>query len=485
MNRLSIKLFPIACILTCLPVWLAEYPPLVDLPQHAAQIALIKSHLSGTLPFPELFQVNLFSPYWAGYGISLAFSYFTDITTAVKITLSIALVFFPYSCYKLRQSTNAPHELDWLFIPVTYGFAYQWGFLNFLIALPLGVFLLYQIVKNDNPKPRWSLSLWIVVLFLAHILACAFFCILAALLMFDRKQGFTTWVRRALPLTISLPLGITWLVLASDSEQVSTPGPWGLGAQRLLDLPAELLSVPTTIPFVILGAVVAILPFLGGYKLSKSPARFLPFIAYLVLMLIGPNYLFGNFFTYQRFNVLGLILYVICFESSTDRTQTQTKSYIVLVSVFISLTLTTLVNLKSLAFNKETKSYKSITREIKSEFRVLSLPIEAYSPLFTPPAYLHFPSWLQAENRNIVDFSFSNFYPQIIKYKKNMRPNADGNFVWQPHTFKASNHKTENYRYLLIRTHYDIQPWIQVIAPEAKIVQVERPWHLLELPKQQ
>ena len=56
------RLFLAAVAACVLPVWLAHYPPLVDLPQHAAQVRTLVDLARPDYPFRELFRVNWFTP---------------------------------------------------------------------------------------------------------------------------------------------------------------------------------------------------------------------------------------------------------------------------------------------------------------------------------------------------------------------------------------------------------------------------------------
>jgi hypothetical protein len=60
------KFFLLACLLCGLPVWLPHFPPMVDLPQHAAQISLLLNMGNPDFPFSDQFQLNLFTPYLLG-----------------------------------------------------------------------------------------------------------------------------------------------------------------------------------------------------------------------------------------------------------------------------------------------------------------------------------------------------------------------------------------------------------------------------------
>ena len=78
------QFFSLACLLCGLPVLLSTYPPMVDVPQHAAQIMSLKAMLFGdNWAFSDLFEIKPFTPYWLGYGIAMALSVPFGIVMAV------------------------------------------------------------------------------------------------------------------------------------------------------------------------------------------------------------------------------------------------------------------------------------------------------------------------------------------------------------------------------------------------------------------
>ncbi|HNE26244.1 MAG TPA: hypothetical protein PLH12_03795, partial [Pseudomonadales bacterium] len=79
------KHFFLLCCLGCaMPVLVAAYPPMVDLPQHAAQITALREFLSGNPLFVNLFNVSFFNPYWAAYIPIFFLSRWVGIVVASK-----------------------------------------------------------------------------------------------------------------------------------------------------------------------------------------------------------------------------------------------------------------------------------------------------------------------------------------------------------------------------------------------------------------
>ena len=60
-----------SCLLCALPVLLATYPAMVDMPQHAAQVAAIRHLLADDgWKFAGFFELQWFTPYLFGYLLS-------------------------------------------------------------------------------------------------------------------------------------------------------------------------------------------------------------------------------------------------------------------------------------------------------------------------------------------------------------------------------------------------------------------------------
>ena len=79
------RLFGYALVLMIAPLWFGQYLPMVDLPQHAAQIAALKQIWAGNPLFTDVFEINWFTPYLLGYMALYVLSLAMPITVATKI----------------------------------------------------------------------------------------------------------------------------------------------------------------------------------------------------------------------------------------------------------------------------------------------------------------------------------------------------------------------------------------------------------------
>src|SRR3954451_16068160 len=83
-ERLLRWLFMFTVLCSALIFWLAPHPPMIDLPQHAAQVTLLRDMLLGQSPWADYFHINVFTPYIIGYGLALPLSFIMPIAAAMK-----------------------------------------------------------------------------------------------------------------------------------------------------------------------------------------------------------------------------------------------------------------------------------------------------------------------------------------------------------------------------------------------------------------
>src|SRR5262249_12558452 len=139
--RRSRELFMLvaASLLATIPVWIPTFPPMTDLPQHGAQIALLREMLQPGFAFASYFSLNWFTPYLFGYLLVYVLVPIPGMVAACKLVISLALMALPLSTALVMTETGTDRRWALLAIPAMYGFSYQWGFLNFLVAAPIGL----------------------------------------------------------------------------------------------------------------------------------------------------------------------------------------------------------------------------------------------------------------------------------------------------------------------------------------------------------
>lgn len=460
LDRFQHRLFLLACVASTAILFIADFPPMVDLPQHAAQIVMIKAMLSGQFAFANLFELQVLTPYWLGYSIVLALSCLVDTVLAIKLTVALAMAAFPISADRFLRAQNGYAGWSWLFIPTAYGFAFEWGLLNFLIAIPPGFFFLARISRlgaTCTTKDLLWIAAWCHLLFFAHVLVLVLFLLMAVLIRHapDPRE----WFKRILPFFSVAPLFAVWFVLKIlGGADTQGSGPWSLGLHRFIELLPNMVALPPASGSIIPAMAVCAAALLG-HRLNFSVPKTGPFLVYVLWMLLGPNFLFGTYFVYNRFTHIGLPLLLLAATPSkpdSGITHPLAKKFQYGLIAVLSLALYGHHFAKARAYADESAQFSGMIARIPADQRVLGMVFSPYSAFYTAPVYLHYPVWNQVRNGGVTDFNFAYFFPQVVRYKMDQRPPADPDFVWNPGTFDWNAFRPFNYRYYLVKNPVDL-----------------------------
>ena len=464
-SKTSRDYFPWACLICSLPVLLATYPPMVDMPQHAGQIAALKSlWFEHGWKYADLFQVNALTPYWLGYLIILFLSVPFGIVWATKLTISLAASLFVWSAARFCTRMGMPPEWRWALLVLPFGAAYQWGFLNFLVAAPFG-FLFLTALVDLRGKSDWRsclhIALWLHFLFFAHVLVTAFVCMLGMLLLAHPWAGFREWMRRCTPIFTILPVTGIWLWNSLHDSPAAGHVIWWIDFRRITDFLPALVSSPTHTPGLLVGVFMLLLPFLFGATPKKSWIQWTPFGLYAAWMLFFPHDPGGVAFAYERFGIFGLPLYLICFEAKESQTTLRSHAIMKVGLVLIAFASISWQVAKVYVFNSEVVGYQSVIKHAESGGRMLMLPLDPTSKTSSTFLMLHFGSWYQAENGGLVDFSFAGNWMQPLQYRPEAMPGVTRNFEWNPGSLDWGKHGANNYDYFLVRYPMDASQWLE------------------------
>lgn len=457
--RMARALFLLACVLSAAPLLFAHYPPMIDVPQHAAQVGTLNRLLSGDFVHADLYWINWATPYLGGYLGWLALSWVLPLSLALKVLLGSVIVAIPLVASRLRAQAGGDPLWDWLLLPIAYGFAFQWGLLNFLVGVPIALlFLLLGFRYADNPRVLRGVLLAVfgVVLVGVHILIAAFSCGLAFLYVALTRRPWKARLLTLLPFVAPVPVAASWWFRGKiRGLSPSVPGPWGLSASRPLELLASFVGDPPLgDAAVLLGAVVVALPFALGARLTGDRRRLAVFAAFLLWMMLGPDYVLGNYKTFQRFAVFGLPLLLLVLVPP-QQPRLRHGRYLRGLVVLIPVALIVVSCVHFAGFDRETRDYRQLTEHMKPGRRVLGLVFWRDSAVFDLPMHVHVPSWYQGEAGGVVDLSFALYGGMPVRYRKEADVAVRRTFEWLPQTFDWQTHHGWLYDYFLVRDDKD------------------------------
>ncbi len=496
-------LFLLTCVACGIPIWIPHFPPMVDLPQHAAQVALLLNLGKADFPFLELFHLNLFTPYLLGYGLIAAFTPALGIVAACKLIIWLALAGFAISTRLLLRSAGADPYWAWLTFPVLYGFTYQWGLLIFLIAAPIGLVflaLVWRMKAQPSLRSSMAITLMLFALFFSHALILGFFSLIALAYWLFSVRRVRDFIKCAWPLAAIAPLVFIWFALASNHPLSNFPIGWDLSWfttadyyysniatwanpdnpdwGRINGFIPRLLGTRPQFFLTLLGIFLLALPFISGSRISKSRVRLIPVLAITLALLLLPTFLFGNMYTFQRFTYLFMPLYLIMFDTPT--TSGRTQRYLRLVAPVIAFGWIIFMSLHALQFNKDMDGFDAVLAKTEPGKRTLSLVFARDDSYSIAPEFLHFPAWYAALKSGVTDPSFAVTFVQPVSYKPEQVPKAKfEGFEWNPQWFDWRKFDGYKYDYFIAHAPNDMGAYLFRSAPcKIELAAQEGQWWL-------
>lgn len=447
-----------ATLLGLAALWLPTLPPMVDLPQHGAQIVMLQELLRGQSRWASLLQLNLFTPYWLAYLPALLLAPLAGVLPALLLVLSASLLASLLGFSALRRQLQAPAALDILIIPAFFGFSWHWGFYNFLVALPLGLWLLRLCLQQAQaPSRRTGLAIMLASLLLlaTHGLMFLFMAGLGALLIFFHQCGH--WRQLFGSALWFMPAAL--LLLAYGTSRILAPFqlqyfmPPVEQPPRLLGLAAYSYAGNLQ-PIALAVFALGLLGLLAA-RLWQGRDRLYAYIplAYLLLFcLLVPDYMQGTVFFYQRFCFLLLPFLALALSAAALAQRPQARLLLALVSLSC-LTQMGQTLWHTLAFERESHDFRTVLASAAPGERALGLVADrASAAAANSNAYLQMPAWYQALQGGLVDFNFAYLPLQPVVYRQAALPKFNGYHLWgmQPFDWVAQNGQL--YRYYFVRT---------------------------------
>jgi hypothetical protein len=448
--------------------WLAPHLPMADLPQHAAQVAMLKSLIMGNSLWQDLFRINLFTPYLIGYVLWLPLTFLFSVTVAVKILLTVGYYFFIGTCIHLRKSFGGDDRLDWLFLPCYFGFAFKWGFLTFILAAPFGLlFILTAKLYADSPSIRTGAYLTIagVLLFFCHGLVFFFalaigFCFLVIRWWRDRRS-----VLIILPYICIFLLFVVFYFIKSAAlpETMHTNSfSWGPYRERPQQFLLYMLGTEEDAIFLPIALLLLAYPFLlGSYFKLQLNDHLAPFFVFLIVWFGWP---WGATLSgmevgliYHRFAIFSLPLYALLFQRKQETIQenfgiSRTREIIVITLVVLTCwTYFAIQSNRIVQFAKESEDFDKVMALAQPNHLALYHILDGSSPASNNnQAYRHYPAWYQAEANGAVEFNFAIYQSQIVLYRSN-EPSKVAFKKSNPFTTRWSELNSEHFYYIFVR----------------------------------
>jgi hypothetical protein len=449
----------VACIVcaiaTLIPLWSVKYLPMVDLPQHTAQVSIWIHYHDPAYGFAQQFELNWFTPYLGGYALARFFALFVPILAAMKLVVTLAVLALPLSLLFLLRRTGGDVWWSLAGFPLAFGHCYAWGFFNFLIGIPLCLIFI-GLGYSHATKPTRRGAAWLavlsVLLFFAHFYVLIFGSVVVFFFVLRFTRGLRQITVRMIPLLTSLPLVGVWVwQTLTKGAQPSYGDLWDWGFRRLTDLPGHLFGFPfdglaTGLGVIFLLLLTITLAWPG--KLRKDFIIWVPALLAFVIYFFAPHGIFGTQYTYQRFSI-----FVVTLAFIAENPKVGTPFFRFLRGMFLlALVLgwMTILTFRYMGFNQEAGDFDQIKKVMEPQKKVMALIFDRDSEAVPGPFFLHFANYYQAEKGGSLVFSPAIHFHMLARYKKGMAPpHVRPGFEWEPLAFDGK-YQT-GYEYFLMR----------------------------------
>jgi len=472
--------FAIASVAALLPLWVGEYLPMIDLPQHMAQVAIGKAWGDPSYHYQDFYQVNWVINHVLARLLAGLLSLFVSVPVAIKLVLSLSIIGFPLSVVWLLRGLRGDPFWALPAFAIAYGYAFNWGFFDFMLAAPLAVLLIAAgNAYATAPSRRRALALvgLAYLCFFTHILALGLGALIAGatIAVARSPRRARLWGLCALASVLPAVAGIVWATrYLSPPSSTSPPFETAYGVQRFHELLSYQLGLldPDWRQAAI-GAVLLGLPFAMGGRPSRDARRWVALALTLCVFFALPKDMFGVAFVYGRYAVFVLPALVIALRPGP-----RAPRLLRWLSLGLVVTQLGLVSARVLAFDREASSLNVVLARMLPNKRVLYLATHSESAIVAHPAYLHFGCYYQVKRGGPVDFSFAEFFANRYRYRKEQDPNLPPNLEWEPRQFRWAAHGGDRYDYLLVRGPVH-EPWFSDTGVRYTTVAAHGPWKAL------
>jgi len=432
----------LCCGLAALPFLLVKFPPITDLPQHAAQVRLFGEAVSGP---DSPYRIQWMTPYSLVYTVLGASWLVFGPENAGRLGMLIIALLWTALLHILAARLKRPPLAVALASILFFGHILYWGFYQF--AFGWLVFLGFLLLLRAEFRSRWKEALaffgaW-VILYFAHIFwflvavgwlgvthlfiqrdvrklllraagAIPLFCLAAAWYPNLATYGFkseTLWF--TVPFERLLP---TWLAEASFGGLKGAPEPVFFG-------------------LIVVWILLAWLPRRKGFISQSDRSLLLLGALFFIAALVLPDKHTNTIQFCQRWVPPALVFLLLGLPEIKVRKSILTAAVVALLLAFFSLTTANWI-----AFERNDLSGLSRSlRTLPGNQRLIGLSFMRESAVVRGRPFIQVFAYAQVYRGGELNFSFADFGPSLVIYKRPRRLAWTSGLEWFPERAKKSD----------------------------------------------
>ena len=409
--------------------------PMVDLPQHAAQLALWLN-FGNPEYHTDQFVLNLRTPYLMAPLVARLLATAFGVMIALKLVVWLAVVGQVLGLHFLCKRLGHDPWLALLGLPLALGYTFLFGFVSYVVALPL-IFLCIGLAMGYAACPSLGRGTLLIATLMAVLVSHGFafaqtLLFVGPLLIFGK--GTIGW--RALPLLVPISAAAAWLMPNSAARRLGVDL-WELTFSRLISLPAMLVgSGAQDIIAVVYGSLLLLLLGLAVGPPVRTLGRLLPGAFVVLGFCTFPEVYRGYPLLWPRFAMLVVPATLLAFRPRTDvsRFVTFRRRTTLLAAAAV---WTGLFAFRLSEFNRETSHFHNLIDALPRGLRVRPIVFDTDSHALPGlPAFTHLPAYYLVEKGGIQGYSFAMYPQSVVRYRDGIIPKMHSGEEWRPEEFR-------------------------------------------------
>lgn len=485
------------------PLSRVTYPPLTDLPFHAAQVSIIRHYFDPSFHFREQFTVHpLEVPYITMYGIGVAAAWVLPIASAVKVMAAAMLLLLPLGLAVLFRGLGKNPLWGALGLGFVWTDSTHWGFLSSVGALGLyaaSVGSALLVLRGPTRARQVALGLCLVAVFFTHVYRfpyALFGVALAAIVMYPATRR---WRPLVAPVAAALAVFVLWLVLRPRALSPALGTLVSFDAKRLGRIGEFLFdnytgpagSQEKLLAWLMLGALAGSVVLAFAYRDPEDEPRepeqrawargalLLPLllaVTHVVAYFALPARLGEWWYVYPR-EVAAAAFIGVAAVPDLPRGRWVEVGVVALIALGASR-MAGFVAGQFAAFERDSADYREITAKLPRAPKLAYLVIDNLPSKHPESAkrhspYVHLPGWAQAEHGGWLSFHFAGWGIFPVRYRRgspSVPPEVPRDWEWNPSWFRVRE-QGRFFDSFLVRLVDDPAP---LFADDPTIVLVER-----------
>ncbi|HET7543724.1 MAG TPA: hypothetical protein VFK05_27815 [Polyangiaceae bacterium] len=429
-----------------------RYLPMVDLPQHAAQLS-IWLHLNDPqwAEF-QLFELNFRTPYLGVYALARAFAGWVGVLPALKFVIWLTIVGHWAAFDWLVRSLGHARWLGLFGVPLGMGYGFYFGFISFIGALPF-VLCATCLALRHRMQPSLVSGLWLGAALCAtlatHGFALGLTLVLVAPLLLRGKGSL---IARGLPLLAPALLMLIWLVPGSSARSIGFTI-WDPRFWELTQVPGLLLASSGADHFNSwLGVLLLVIVALTLGPPEREPERFIPLAVMLLGYCLFPLSLGGFTPLHPRFAAFLVPTLLLAFQPKrVARSPNFALGIVPLVTAFWFFAFAARLR----QFARETQPITDFIARMPAGLHIRPLIFDRESEAFPGlPAMLHLSAYYVPEKGGYQGYSFAMYPTSVVRYHPEVVPTMDHGAEWHPEWFSAA-YELGSYHVFLVHSALD------------------------------